>query len=33
MVFEEELTLDTLNQLIQRIDEELFMSDEIGHEE
>jgi hypothetical protein len=33
MVFEEDLTRDSLNRLIQRMDEELTMSDELGKEE
>lgn len=33
MVFEEDLTRDTLNRLIQRIDEELSLTDETEHEE
>lgn len=33
MVFEEDLTRDTLHRLIQRIDEDLFFSDETENEE
>jgi hypothetical protein len=33
MVFEEDLTRDTLNRLIQRIDEELTLTDETEFEE
>jgi hypothetical protein len=33
MVFEEDLTWDTLHWLIQRIDEDLSFSDEIENEE
>jgi hypothetical protein len=33
MVFEEDLTMDTLNRLIQRIDEELTLTDETEFEE
>jgi hypothetical protein len=33
MVFEEDLTRDSLNRLIQRMDEELTMPDEPGKEE
>ena len=33
MVFEEDMTRDTLNRLIQRIDEELSLTDETEHEE
>jgi hypothetical protein len=33
MVFEEDLTRDTLNRLIQRIDEELSLTDETEYEE
>jgi hypothetical protein len=33
MVFEEDLTRDTLNRLIQRIDEELTFTDETEFEE
>jgi hypothetical protein len=33
MVFEEDLTRDTLNRLIQRMDEELTLTDETEFEE
>jgi|GEM_PF-1378163 len=33
MVFEEDLTRDTLNRLIERIDEELTLTDETEFEE